>query len=95
MHRLLAFVVLALLIAHALIGDAFAGSRKGHDSTSKSGSAHSGLGHNSSSPYYARAADSGKGTYHSQLLRDKSEWRQARRRGGTPASVPPATDRQG
>jgi hypothetical protein len=85
MHRLLAFVALTLLIASAPIGDASAGSRKGHESTSKSTSVHSVSDHGPSSRYHARATDDDKGTYYSQVKRDKSEWRQARRRASASA----------
>jgi hypothetical protein len=80
MHRLLAFVALTLTIASAPIGDASADSRAGHKSTSKARAVQSHSGHGTSSRYHARATDGDNGTYHSQLLRDKSEWRQARRR---------------
>lgn len=96
MHRLLASVALMLLIASTSIGDAFAGSRKGHESTSKARAAQSHSGHGTSSPYHAiGGADDGKGTYYSQLKRDRSDWRQARRRASASAPVPAATDRQG
>jgi hypothetical protein len=95
MHRLLAFVALTLLLAYAPIGDAFAGSRTGHESRSKSSRVQSGSGHGTLSRHHALGVDGGKGSYYSQLLRDKSEWRQARRRGGAPAPVPSATGGDG
>src|SRR5229473_6583938 len=83
-------VALTLLLVYAPIGDAFAGSRTGHESRSKSSSVQLGSGHSTASRHHALGVD-GKGTYYSQLLRDKSEWRQARRRGSTPS----AADRDG
>jgi hypothetical protein len=95
MHRLLAFVALVLLIASAPIGDASADTRTGHKSTSKAIAVHSLSGHGTSPRYHALGAGDGKGAYYSQLKRDKSEWRQARRRGSMPASVAWATNREG
>ena len=95
MHRLLAFVALVLLIAYAPIGDAFAGTRTEHKNTSKARAVHSPSRHGTSSRYHALGADDGKGTYYSQLKRDKSEWRQARRHGSTPAPVASVADRNG
>ena len=80
MHHLFASVTLALLIACAPIGDASADSRAGHKTTSKARAVQSRSGHGTSSRYHAvEGADDGKGTYYSQVKRDRSEWRQARR----------------
>jgi hypothetical protein len=96
MHRLLAFVALTLTIASAPIGDASADSRAGHKTTSKARAVQSHSGHGTSSRHHAvEGADDGKGTYYSQVKRDRSDWRQARRRASASAPVPVATDRQG
>jgi hypothetical protein len=96
MHRLFASVTLALLIACAPIGDASADSLAGNKSTSKARAVQSHSGHGTSSRYHAAGgADDGQGTYYSQLKRDRTDWRQARRRASASAPVPAATDRQG
>jgi hypothetical protein len=92
MHRLFAFVGLALLLAHAPIGDAFAGTGTGHQSKSKSRNAHSGSDRAIVSHHHARRNNDDKGAYYSQLLIDKSEWHQAQRRGSKLASVPTAAN---
>jgi hypothetical protein len=98
MHRILAVVTLALLIACVSIGDASADTRAGHKSTSnnKARAVQSHSLHGTSSRYHAiRGADDGKGTYYTQVKRDRSDWHQARRRASASAPVPAATDHQG
>jgi hypothetical protein len=87
MYRRLAFLALPLLLAHAPIDDALAG----HGNSSQSRSAYSGPRHAISSRHHARGVDGTEGTYHSQRLRAKSEWRQAQHRRNTPAPVQTAT----
>jgi hypothetical protein len=87
MHRLFASVGLTLLLVYAPTGDAFAGTGTGHQSKSRSMSAHSGSHRSTLSHHRARGANGSQGTYYSQLLRGKSEWHQAQRRGSKPGSV--------
>ena len=91
MYRRLAILSLITLLAYAPIDDALAG----HRSSRQSRSVQPLLGYATSSGYHARGADRDKGTYHSELLRNKSEWRQAHHRGSNPASVRLATDGDG
>jgi hypothetical protein len=96
MHRILAVVTLALLIACVSMGDASADTRAGHKSTSKARAVQSHSVHGTSARYHAiRGADDGKGTYYTQVKRDRSDWHQARRRASVSAPVPAATDHQG
>jgi len=81
MYRRFAFLALPLLLAYARIDDALAGH----------GSAYSGPRHAISSRHHGRGPDGSTGTYRSQLLRAKSEWRQAQHRGNNPAPVRTAT----
>jgi hypothetical protein len=91
MSRRLAFLALPILLAYAPIDGALAGDR----SNSQSSSVQPRSGHVTSSRHHTRATDRDKGTYRSQLLRNKSEWRQAQHRGNKPAPVRSATDRDG
>jgi hypothetical protein len=76
-YRRLAFLVLPLLLAYAPIDDALAG----HRSNSQPRNVPPRSGHATSLRHHAHAADRDKGTYRSQLLRNKTEWRQAQHRG--------------
>ena len=92
MYRRLAFLVLPLLLAYAPIDDALAG----HRSNSQPRNVQPRSGHPTSSRHYAaHEADRDMGTYRSQLLRNKTEWRQAQHRGNNPAPVRSATDGDG
>jgi len=80
MYRRLAVLVLPLLLAYAPVGTALAG----HGSISKSRSVPSGPRHAVSPRHHTLDPDGSSGTYHSQRLQAKSEWRQARHHGSTP-----------
>jgi len=90
MYRRLIFLALPLLLAYAPIDAALAG----HRSNGQSRNVQQRSGHATSSRHHAHEADHEKGTYRSQLLRNKTEWRQAQHRGN-PAPVRSATDRDG
>jgi hypothetical protein len=91
MYPRLAVLSLILLLAYAPIADALAG----HQSNSQSRNVQPRSGHATSLWHHVRGADRDKGTYRSELLRNKSEWRQAQHRGNNPAPVRVATDRDG
>jgi len=74
MYCRLALLALPLLLAYAPFDHALAGPR----SSSQPRSAHSGPRHVTSPRHHFRLADRSNGTYGSQLLHSKSEWRQAR-----------------
>ena len=82
MYHRLVFLALPLLV-YASIDNALAG----HGSRSQSRSVHSDTRHATLSHHRARGADSTNGTYRSELLHSKSEWRQAQRVGNEPSSV--------
>ena len=82
MYHRLVFLALPLLM-YASIDHALAG----HGSRSDSRSVHSNTRHATSSHQRARGAESINGTYRSELLHSKSEWRQAQRVGNAPSSV--------
>ena len=77
------FLFVLSLLAYAPIDDALAG----HGSSSQSGNAHSVPRHATSLHHGARGADISNGTYHSELLHSRSEWRQAQRGGTGPSPV--------
>ena len=81
MNGRLVFIVLVLL-ACAPIDDALAG----HGS-SQSGNVHSVPRHATSLHHGARGADISNGTYHSELLHSRSEWRQVQRGRTGPSPV--------
>jgi hypothetical protein len=87
MHRLIACLALPVLLGYAPIGDAVAGTGTGHEASNHHRSVQSGSSHAASSPRHARGPEHGKGTYRSQLLHAKSEWRQARHSGNKPAAI--------
>ena len=91
MYPRLAVLSLILLLAYAPIDNALAG----HQSNSQSRSVQLRSGHATSSRHHARGADRDKGTYRSELLRNKSEWRQTQHRRNDPAPVRLAIDGDG
>ena len=87
MYRRLAFITLAVLLAYAPIDNTLAS--QGISSHSKA--AHSGPHHTTSPRHHAAGSNSSNETYHSQLTRAKSEWRQSSHRNNSSASYQTAT----
>jgi hypothetical protein len=86
MYRRLAFLTLTLLFAYAPIGDALAGRQ----SNSQCKNIQQRSGHAASSRHHARGADRDRGSYRSQVLRNKSEWRQAQHRAHSTITTSPS-----
>jgi len=84
MYRRFAFIAPAVLLAYAPIDNALASSS--HPKT-----AHSSPHHTISPRHHALGSDSSNESYHSQLTRAKSEWRQALHHGNTSSSFQTAT----
>ena len=87
MYRRFGFVALAVSLAYAPIDDALAG----HGSDSHSRTTHSSPRHAISPRHHARGPDGSSESYGSLRRQAKSEWRQAQRRGNTPAPARAAT----
>jgi len=86
MYRRFVFLALSVLLAYAPV-DALAG--QGSGSQSKNADLRS---HHAISPrHHAVGSDDSRGSYRSQRLRAKSEWRQALHRGNTSAAFQMAT----
>jgi hypothetical protein len=86
MYRRLAFLSLPLLLAYAPIDDALAARQ----SNGQSRNIQQRSGHATSSRHHARGADRDGGSYRSQLLRNKSEWRQAQHRTHSTITTSPS-----
>jgi len=84
MYRRFAFIAPALLLAYAPLDNALA-------SNSHSKAAHSSPHHAISPRHHALNSDSSNESYHSQLTRAKSEWRQSLHRSNSSAPFQTAT----
>ena len=83
MCRRPAILSFILLLASASIDEALAGNW----SHGQSAGVQSRHGHATASRHNIREADRENGTYHSEVRRNKSEWRQAQHRGNNPAQA--------